>query len=115
MRCEYHQLFSFSKKIGDVFNTWLDYRTFSGEKRSTLIRKALSTIKTAYDDCNSEVQETKEKIESLEKKSVTLREKLKKILGRADEIVDIESLNDIDDKILQLREDVANLSGGGYI
>ena len=32
------------------------------------------------------------------------------MLGRVDEIVDIESLNDIDDKILQLREDVANLN-----
>jgi predicted nuclease with TOPRIM domain len=97
---QYERFFYTSKEYKDILKAKL---------------KALSTIKTAYDDCNSEVQETKEKIESLEKKSVTLREKLKKILGRADEIVDIESLNDIDDKILQLREDVANLSGGGYI
>jgi hypothetical protein len=48
MRCEYHQLFSFSKKIGDVFNTWLDYRTFSGEKRSTLIREVNERLNRRY-------------------------------------------------------------------
>ncbi|MBV1928908.1 MAG: hypothetical protein KUG81_05290 [Gammaproteobacteria bacterium] len=72
--------------------------------------KALSTIKTAYDDCDSEVQETKKEIETVEKQLVMLREKLHKMLGRVDEIIDIESLNDIDDKILQLREDAANLN-----
>ncbi|GBC63427.1 hypothetical protein DENIS_4421 [Desulfonema ishimotonii] len=72
--------------------------------------KAMATIKMAYDHCDTEVREIKSKIENVEKKSRALHEKLTTILGKVDEIVDIESLNDIDDKILQLREDVANLN-----
>lgn len=92
---QYERFFYTSKEYKDILNAKL---------------KALSTIKTAYDDCDSEVQQTKTEIETAEKKSVMLREKLQKMLGRVDEVVDIESLNDIDDKILQLREDVANLN-----
>ncbi|WP_158125592.1 AAA family ATPase [Vibrio fluvialis] len=92
---QYERFFYTSKEYKDILKTKL---------------KALSTIKTAYDDCDSEVQETKKEIELVEKKLVALREKLQEMLGRVDEIVDIESLNDIDDKILQLREDVANLN-----
>jgi len=92
---QYERFFYTSKEYKDILKTKL---------------KALSTIKTAYDDCDSEVQEIKKEIELIEKKSVTFREKLQVMLGRVDEIVDIESLNDIDDKILQLREDVANLN-----
>jgi hypothetical protein len=71
--------------------------------------KTLSTIKTAYEDCDADVQKTKLEIEIIAKKSVELRDKLSKTLGKIDEVVDIESLNDIDDKILECREDVANL------
>lgn len=92
---QYERFFYTSKEYKDILKTKL---------------KGLSTIKFAYDDCDSEVQETKKTIESVEKKSVVLREKLQEMLGRVDEIVDIESLNEIDDKILQLREDVANLN-----
>ena len=92
---QYERFFYTSKEYKDILKAKL---------------KALSTITTAYDDCDSEVQQTKVKIESVEKKSVILREKLQEMLGRVDEVIDIESLNDIDDKILQLREDVANLN-----
>lgn len=92
---QYERFFYTSKEYKDILKSKI---------------KALSTIKTAYDDCDSEVQETKNEIETVEKQSVVLREKLQEMLGRIDEIVDIESLNDIDDKILQLREDVANLN-----
>lgn len=91
---QYERFFYTSKEYKDILKAKL---------------KALSTIKTAYNDCDSEVQETKNEIEEVEKQSVALREKLQEMLGRVDEIVDIESLNDIDDKILQLREDIANL------
>ena len=92
---QYERFFYTSKEYKDILKTKI---------------KALSTIKTAYDDCDSEVQDTKREIESVERKSVVLREKLQEMLGRVDEVVDIESLNDIDDKILQLREDAANLN-----
>lgn len=91
---QYERFFYTSKEYKDILKAKL---------------KALSTIKTAYDDCDSEVKETKKEIDTVEKQSVVLRENLQEMLGRVDEIVDIESLNDIDDKILQLREDVANL------
>ena len=92
---QYERFFYTSKEYKDILKAKL---------------KALSTIKTAYDDCDSEVQKTKEEIKTVSKKLVMLRENLQEMLGRVDEIVDIESLNDIDDKILQLREDVANLN-----
>ncbi|MCY4495474.1 MAG: hypothetical protein OXB92_16645 [Acidimicrobiaceae bacterium] len=92
---QYERFFYTSKEYKDILKAKL---------------KALVTIKTAYDDCDSEVRETKKEIESAEKKLVMLREKLEEMLGRVDEIVDIDSLNDIDDKTLQLREDVANLN-----
>ncbi|MBA2780663.1 AAA family ATPase [Billgrantia kenyensis] len=92
---QYERFFYTSKEYKDILKTKL---------------KALSTIKTAYDDCDAEVQEVKKEIESVEKKTVVLRDKLKDILGRVDEIIDVESLNDIDDKILQLREEVASLN-----
>lgn len=92
---QYERFFYTSKEYKDILKSKL---------------KALSTIKTAYEDCDSEVQETKNEIESIEKKTLVLRDKLQDMLGRVDEIVDVESLNDIDDKILQLREDVANLN-----
>lgn len=92
---QYERFFYTSKEYKDILNSKL---------------KALSTIKTAYDDCDSEVQQTKIEIETAEKKLVFLREKLQKTLERVDEVIDIESLNDIDDQILQLREDVASLN-----
>ena len=92
---QFERFFYTSKEYKDILKTKI---------------KASSTIKSAYDDCDSEVQDTKREIESVERKSVVLREKLQEMLGRVDEVVDIESLNDIDDKILQLREDVANLN-----
>ncbi len=92
---QYERFFYTSKEYKDILKSKL---------------KTLATIKIAYDDCDSEVQKTKSEIEAVENKAMKLREKLKKILVRVDEVVDIESLNDIDDKILQLREDVANLN-----
>lgn len=92
---QYERFFYTSQEYKDILKTKI---------------KAMATIKTAYDDCDSEVQDIKKEIELIEKKSVALRERLKEMLGRVDEPVDIESLNDIDDKILDLREDVASLN-----
>ncbi len=91
---QYERFFYTSKEYKDILKTKL---------------KSLATIKIAYDDCDAEVSQIKSSIEAVEKSSHELREKLTNMLGRIDEVVDIESLNDIDDKILQLREDVANL------
>lgn len=92
---QYERFFYTSKEYKDILSSKV---------------KALTTIKSAYDDCDREVKETKEQIEVLERDTSGLRSKLKNMLDRIDETVDIESLNDIDDKILQLREDVANLN-----
>jgi DNA repair exonuclease SbcCD ATPase subunit len=92
---QYERFFYTSQEYKDILKTKL---------------KAMSTIRIAYEDCDAEVHEIKSKIEVIEKKSQTLREKLTIMLEKIDEIVDIESLNEIDDKILQLREDVINLN-----
>lgn len=91
---QYERFFYTSKEYKDILKSKL---------------KTLSTIKTAYDDCDADVQQTKLDINIVEKRALNLRDKLSETLGRVDEVIDIESLNDIDDKILDLREDVANL------
>ncbi len=91
---QYERFFYTSQEYKDILKTKL---------------KAMATIKLAYDDCDFEVREIKSEIEEVEKKAQILHDELTLMLGRIDEIVDIESLNNIDDKILQLREDVANL------
>ena len=72
--------------------------------------KTLDTIEMAYDDCDAEISKIKAEIESLSEVSKSLKVKLSSLLRNLDQVVDVESLNDIDDKILELREDVINLS-----
>ncbi len=91
---QYERFFYTSQEYKDILKTKL---------------KALGTIKTAYEDCDEEVSDLKNKISDIEININSLRENLTSMLGRIDEVVDVESLNDIDDKILELREDVANL------
>src|SRR5690606_20239051 len=59
---QYERFFYTSKEYKDILKSKI---------------KTLSTIKSAYDDCDSEVNETKIKIDIVEKQSLALREKLK--------------------------------------
>lgn len=72
-------------------------------------RKTLATIDLAILDCEDDIASVKETIESTEIQAQTLRSKLRSSVEKLDENIDIESLNDIDDSILQTREDIAGL------
>ncbi|ELR6564817.1 hypothetical protein QRU50_002495 [Vibrio cholerae] len=71
--------------------------------------KTLATIQSALDDCNNDVDMVKEDINTFVDKLSYLREKLGETLQKVDLPIDVERLNDIDDKILELREDVSSL------
>jgi DNA repair exonuclease SbcCD ATPase subunit len=71
--------------------------------------KTLATIQSALDDCNNDVDKVKEDINTFVDKLSYLRTKLGETLQRVDQPIDVERLNDIDDKILELREDVSSL------
>lgn len=71
--------------------------------------KTLTTIELAITGCNEEIDSTKFSLEDLETGFEELREKRKKILEQADHAIDLETINDIDDKVLDAREDLSKL------
>lgn len=72
--------------------------------------KTLKTISLAYESCDGDVLAAKETINKHENNNLIIRGKLKKYLEKIDEPIDIESLNDIDDKILNVREGIGILN-----
>ena len=86
------------------FYTSLEYKEILKSKLKTL-----KTINIAFEGCDNEVSKVKNNIFELEEFLLVLKEKLKSSLEKIDEPIDVESLNDIDDKILQIREDINNL------
>jgi len=71
--------------------------------------KTLATIKLAIADCNLDIEKDKSKSKELSELLPNLKSSLRKNLDKLDDGIDIESLNDIDDKILDIREDTAKL------
>ncbi len=71
--------------------------------------KTLATIKLAISDCNLDIQQEKGKSKELSAKLPSLKSGLRKNLEKIDDEIDIDSLNDIDDKILDIREDSGKL------
>ncbi len=71
--------------------------------------KTLATIKLAIEDCNIDINEEKEKVESLSSELPDLKDRLRGYLDKLDQEIDIDSLNDIDDKILEVREDISKI------
>jgi len=72
--------------------------------------KTLTTIDMAYDDCNGEVGDIKCEISSTEETLIKLKNKFELFLEKIDEPIDIESINDIDDMVLQVREEISTLN-----
>jgi len=72
--------------------------------------KSLETVDAAFEDCNQDVLKVKDFVNNIEKLIRIAKASLAVILGKLDQVVDVESLNNIDDKILQLREDVSDLN-----
>ncbi len=71
--------------------------------------KSLATIDLAISGCNDDIHEIADGQKSLTKALTELKEKLRTLLGAIDQAIDLETINDIDDKILDIREKIANL------
>lgn len=72
--------------------------------------KSLSTIEIALEDCNEDISNISEKLESFEDDLFNKKDKFKKLLDRLDQKFDLDSINDIDDKILETREEASQLA-----
>lgn len=71
--------------------------------------KSLDTIDLAITDCNSEITGIRIDVRNSENTIPVLTEKLRSQISNIDEHVDLETINTIDDKILDLREDISRL------
>ncbi|MBP1317121.1 AAA family ATPase [Herbaspirillum sp. 1130] len=71
--------------------------------------KSFSTILTAIEGCSEEVASTRDDISNLNLQNLEIKTQLQKLVSRFDEDLDLDTLNDIDDKILETREKVALL------
>jgi hypothetical protein len=92
---QYERFFYTSQEYKDIF------------KAKT---KTLKTIEEAIAGCDSEIIGVRVEFRVIEERAQQFREKLRGMIGRLDEQIDIESLNDIDDKILDTRESIALLT-----
>lgn len=86
------------------FYTSLEYKEILKSKI-----KSLETIKLAYDSCNKEINDIQKSISELENSLQISKDNLLSILKEIDEPIDLVSINDIDDKILDIRENISNL------
>ena len=73
-------------------------------------QKALNTIDLALKGCNEDVATISEKLKYREGRLVSQKGDLEERLQAIDEVIDFQTVNDIDDKLLELREVVARLS-----
>lgn len=71
--------------------------------------KTLETIKLAYEAYNQDINDIKADISKTEGVIQVNRAKLETTLNKIDEPVDVESLNDIDDKIIEVRKNISDL------
>jgi len=71
--------------------------------------KSLATIELAINGCNDDIHEIVEGQKSLTKVLTELKRKIRTLLEAIDQTIDLETINDIDDKILDIREEIAHL------
>lgn len=72
-------------------------------------QKTLSTIDLAVGDCEQDIVSIKTQIGEVEQRTQMLKGKLRSSVEKLDQNIDIDSLNDIDDAILQTREEITAL------
>lgn len=92
------------KQYERFFYTSLEYKEILKAKTKTL-----ATIDLAIEDCAKNISDLKIFISLEEAELPTLHEQLHEKLSQIDERIDLETINDIDDKILNVREDSAKL------
>lgn len=71
--------------------------------------KSLTTIELAISGCNEDIFEITDRQKSLAKTLTEQKKKLHTQLEAIDQTIDLETINDIDDKILEVREQIAHL------
>ncbi|CCK82402.1 conserved uncharacterized protein [Desulfobacula toluolica Tol2] len=71
--------------------------------------KTLETIKLAYDAYNQDINDIKASVSEIEGVIQVNRTKLEAALNKIDESIDVESLNDIDDRIIEVRKNISDL------
>lgn len=71
--------------------------------------KTLETIKLAYEAYNQDISDIKVSVAEIEGVIQVNRTKLEAALNKIDESIDVESLNDIDDKIIEVRKNISDL------
>ncbi|CAK8712829.1 hypothetical protein KKHLCK_01850 [Candidatus Electrothrix laxa] len=71
--------------------------------------KSLTTIDMAISSCNEEIREIVDTQKTLSKELSELKKRLRALLEAIDQPIDLETINDIDDKILDIREKITHL------
>ena len=71
--------------------------------------KSLKTMELALEGCNEDIDDIHKAKEASNLELPILRGKFQKLLSQIDQMIDLETINDIDDKILDIRQDIAEL------
>lgn len=71
--------------------------------------KSLATIELAIDGCNDDIKVIVEAHKTLSQAVGEAKVKLRSMLEAIDQTIDLETINDIDDKILDVREKISHL------
>ncbi len=73
-------------------------------------QKSVETIETAIKSCNSEYEELKIKIHEIKNSLDDKRLRIKDQINSIQSVADINSLNEVDDKILEVKENISLLN-----
>ena len=71
--------------------------------------KSLATIQLAHESCNEDITRLMNEKIALTEELNDQKTKFKTLLDSLDKTIDLDSINDIDDKILEIREALSNL------
>jgi DNA repair exonuclease SbcCD ATPase subunit len=85
---------------------------YSGEEYIDILKskqKTVETIEIAIGSCRREYEEVASRNEDLKKRSNELKEKIKSTINDVSGSIDINKLNDIDNRIVELKEEFGNL------
>jgi len=96
-------------EIDEVQYERFSYTSFEYKNILKSKMKSFETIGLAITDCNSDILDVKRKISEFEAELPLLSKNLHTQLSGIDEPIDLETINSIDDKILDLREDLSRL------
>lgn len=91
---QYQRFFYTSKEYKDIYKSKI---------------KTTQTIELAINDCENEIRNTQEAISDIESEIPTLLKKIEQRVENIDSPIDLDTINDIDDEILEVRQDIEKL------